>query len=149
MVYQDDSIEPKNKSKQPPRGSNVGCPLTLSAQKEQRALRDSILSDWFIHDTGNSPYTECNKLLKDLQRGRNKNENIQISYFQVPVNKQLLNDYSVYVRNPMDLSTIKYRLDGTLPGTAAVAQAIGMIHLYVFYFGLIQFGPKLVWVILG
>lgn len=76
-------------------------------------------------DTGSSPYTECNKLLKDLQRGRNKNESIQISFFQVPVDEHALADYSVYVRNPTDLSTIKYRLDGSLPGTAQVAAAIG------------------------
>lgn len=76
-------------------------------------------------DTGSSPYTECNKLLKDLQRGRNKNESIQISFFQVPVDEHALADYSVYVRNPIDLSTIKYRLDRSLPGTAQVAAAIG------------------------
>ena len=103
----------------------MGCPLTRSAQSEQRKARDTILTEWFIHDTGNSPYTECNKLLKDLQRGRNKNEYIQISYFQQPVNEKTVSDYSVYVRNPSDLSTIKYRLDGTLPGTSVIAQAIG------------------------
>lgn len=36
-----------------------------------------------------------------------------------------ISDYSVYVRNPADLSTIKYRLDGTLPSALRVADLIG------------------------
>jgi hypothetical protein len=103
----------------------VGCPLTRAAQEEQRKLRDTLLSEWYIQDTGGSPYTECNKLLKDLQRGRNKAEYIQIGYFQEPVNVKAISDYSVYVRNPADLSTIKYRLDGTLPSALRVADLIG------------------------
>jgi hypothetical protein len=118
------SSNSKSKAKTP-RASTTNSPLTRAAQAEQRKARETMLNECYIHDMGTSPYTECAKLLKDLQRGRNKAENIQISYFQVPVNVNLIADYSVYVRNPTDLSTIKYRLDGTLPGTAAVAQEIG------------------------
>ena len=99
--------------------------LSKAAQLAERKVREEILNHWNIHDTGTSPLTECNKLLKDLQRARNKSESLQISFFQVPVNEQAITDYSVYVRNPADLSTIKYRLDGTLPGTANIANAIG------------------------
>jgi len=36
-----------------------------------------------------------------------------------------VSDYSVYVRNPADLSTIKFRLDGSLPTNLNVANIIG------------------------
>jgi len=57
--------------------------LRTSVQLAERKVRDEILSNWFISDTGNSPYTECNKLLKDLQRGRTNAERVQIGFFQV------------------------------------------------------------------
>jgi hypothetical protein len=105
--------------------------LTTEARTLQRKAREDILAAWYIYDTGNSPYTECNKLLKDLQRGRNKIENLQISYFLQPVNEQSVTDYAVYVRNPIDLSTIKFRLDGSLPGTQFIANAIGLQFFFV------------------
>jgi hypothetical protein len=59
-------------------------------------------------------------LLKDVERCRNNQDRAQLSYFVYPVNLQQLSDYSVYVRNPIDLSTIKYKLDGTLPSVQAI-----------------------------
>jgi hypothetical protein len=59
-------------------------------------------------------------LLKDVERCRNNQDRAQLSYFVYPVNLQQLSDYSVYVRSPIDLSTIKYKLDGTLPSVQAI-----------------------------
>lgn len=56
-----------------------------------------------------------------------------------PVDETQLTDYSVYVRKPMDLSTIKYRLDGTLPPlssrpeSATVTKLIKQHSEYNFY----------------
>eukprot|EP01032_Pedospumella_encystans_P016544 gene16544-18873_t len=115
LPVQDDRTHPKPES--------LGY-LRTSVQLAERKVRDDILSNWFISDTGNSPYTECNKLLKDLQRGRTNAERVQIGFFQIPVNETAVSDYSVYVRNPADLSTIKYRLDGSLPSNLSVANVI-------------------------
>lgn len=58
-----------------------------------------------------------------------------MSFFTMPVNENALSDYSVYVRNPIDLSTIKYKLDGTLPTDVRTCNAINRAaaHRYTFY----------------
>jgi hypothetical protein len=48
------------------------------------------------------------------------------------VNVKAISDYSVYVRNPADLSTIKFRLDGTLPSALRVADLIGTCGYFCF-----------------
>lgn len=113
--------------------------LTKSNQLAERKVREDILTDWnILGDSSSSssaassssssnwgnPYTECKKLLKDLERCRNNQERIQLSFFLQPVNEASLSDYSVYIRSPIDLSTIKYRLDGTLPGSTIISEAI-------------------------
>jgi hypothetical protein len=62
--------------------------------------------------------------MKDIERCRTSLERIQLTYFIYPVNEQALSDYSVYVRNPIDLSTIKFKLDGTLPGVQTICELI-------------------------
>ena len=64
---------------------------------------------------------DCNKLLKDLERrstwgpnrGREKKsvDKWAFTYFIPPVNTSLLSDYSVYVRKPMDITTIRAKLE--------------------------------------
>lgn len=64
---------------------------------------------------------DCNKLLRDLERRnnwgpyRNKDkksaDKFMIQYFVLPVDQKLVTDYSVYVRRPMDLSTIRGKLE--------------------------------------
>jgi hypothetical protein len=73
---------------------------------------------------GGNAYSECKKLLKDLERANKKQELIQLSYFIQPVDVSLVTDYLVYVRQPVDLSTIKYRLDGTEPSSQIINSAI-------------------------
>ena len=41
-----------------------------------------------------------------------------------PVPEDMLSDYAVYVRHPVDLSTIKYRLDGSLPSVAQMSELV-------------------------
>ena len=64
------------------------------------------------------------QLLKDVERCRTNQDRIQLSFFIYPVNLQQLSDYAVYVRNPIDLSTIKYKLDGTLPSVQAIVDLV-------------------------
>ena len=78
-------------------------PLTEAFRDEERGKREELLKTASILDS----VAECRKLIKDLERSRNKAEAIQIGYFAVPVDQNRLSDYSVYVRNPIDLSTVK------------------------------------------
>eukprot|EP01038_Epipyxis_sp_PR26KG_P013845 gene13845-18568_t len=90
----------------------------------ERSKREQIMQSITIESMAPAPFTECKKLLKDLERCRNNHERIQLNYFIVPVNEKILPDYSVYIRHPVDLSTIKYRLDGTLPTNVSIADMI-------------------------
>jgi hypothetical protein len=63
---------------------------------------------------------ECCRLLDAVRRSRNKFEKIEVSYFDVPVDVVHVTDYSVYVRRPADFSTVRYRLEGQLPGDLRV-----------------------------
>jgi hypothetical protein len=42
---------------------------------------------------------------------------VQLGYFAVPVDTARISNYAVYVRNPVDLSTIKAKLDGCTVST--------------------------------
>ena len=98
--------------------------LLRSIRDQERVVRSTVIAEGRIDSMGPSPYTECKKLLKDLERCKNATERIQLGYFIYPVNEKELSDYGVYVRNPIDLSTIKYKLDGTLPGIVAIKDSI-------------------------
>lgn len=64
---------------------------------------------------------DCNKLLRDLERKSNwgpyrhkekkSADKYIIQFFSTPVDQKLVTDYSVYVRKPMDLSTIRSKLE--------------------------------------
>jgi hypothetical protein len=64
---------------------------------------------------------DCNKLLRDLERksnwgpekikDRKSQDKYIINYFTPPVDQKLLSDYSIYVRKPMDISTIRSKLE--------------------------------------
>lgn len=88
--------------------------LRLSQQKAARREREALIAESFIEEV-NNPYTECRKLLKDFERTRTNEDRRQLHLFLVPVDTVAIVDYSVYVRHPMDLSTLKYKLDGTEP----------------------------------
>jgi hypothetical protein len=102
--------------------------LRISCRDKARKAREEIVSSAYFHELssfgGGNPYSECKKLLKDLERTNKKQELIQLSYFIQPVDVSLVTDYLVYVRQPADLSTIKYRLDGTEPSSQIINQAI-------------------------
>ena len=83
-------------------------PLTEALRDEERGKREELLKNSSLLDS----VAECRKLIKDLERSRNKAEAIQICYFATPVDQNRLSDYSVYVRNPIDLSTVKVRRVG-------------------------------------
>ena len=78
---------------------------------------------------------DCQKLIRDLERKNNwdkkggekaagggaglksdkKHDKYLIQYFATPVDQKLLSDYAVYVRQPMDLSTVKAKLEAIPP----------------------------------
>lgn len=67
---------------------------------------------------------DCNKLLKDLEkrttwggakRDRKQPDRLLLSFFTTPVNLKVLSDYSIYVRKPMDLSTVRAKLESIPP----------------------------------
>jgi hypothetical protein len=96
--------------------ANKYGPLRSTLQENVRHERYSLISETRIHDlTAPTCYSDCKKLLKDLERYRTKEEQNNIVMFMVPVDTIALVDYSSYIRHPMDLSTLKYKLDGTEP----------------------------------
>jgi hypothetical protein len=101
--------------------------LRISLRDKARKEREDVVISGYFHELINNPFTECKKLLKDLERTSKKLESVQLSYFIAPVDVTLVTDYSVYVRSPMDLSTIKYKLDGTEPTVDWIANAINKL----------------------
>eukprot|EP01035_Chromulina_nebulosa_P021190 gene21190-27452_t len=94
--------------------------LRLSIKLAKRKERENIITTYQINRNGNSGgLVECDKLLKALKRTRNNSEKAQLDFFLTPIDASLLADYYGYVRKPMDLTTIKYRLDGSLPYPAS------------------------------
>lgn len=99
--------------------------LRLSQQKAARREREQLIIETYIEEI-NNPYTECKKLLKDFERSRTNEERRQLHLFYVPVDTVAIVDYSVYVRQPMDLSTLKYKLDGTEPIDPVVKRLVNL-----------------------
>ncbi len=64
---------------------------------------------------GKDPYKECKSTINELLRSKCKRDEENIAFFICPVNIEYVPDYMVFVRNPMDLSTLHFRLDGTKP----------------------------------
>ena len=52
---------------------------------------------------------DCKKLLASLKRTKGKQETIAMGWFCTPV--IMPSDYAVYVRKPMDLSTVQKKLE--------------------------------------
>ena len=73
--------------------------LTTTHRDDQRQARIQILQNTPIDFI----LTLCRKLIKDIERCKNKKEQFQLNYFLVPVSEETLSDYSVYVRKPIDL----------------------------------------------
>ncbi len=86
--------------------------LRVSVREKEREVREKMLERAPMDTTP----AVCKKLLKDLERCRNKQEQYQLSYFLKPVDENLLADYSVYVRRPIDLSTVKAKLEAVSGG---------------------------------
>ena len=88
--------------------------LTVSDRDKERARRLEIVSAADIIST-----TECKRLIKQVERSTSatKAEKIKVSYFSVPVDEKLLADYALYVKKPIDLSTVKVRLEGPASST--------------------------------
>lgn len=98
-----------------------------------RAEREGILQ-YPIAGMEQNAFSECKKLLKDLERCRNSAERKLLPFFLEPVNEQIVTDYTVYIRHPADLSSIKYRLDGTLPSDSHTNKLINkLLPRYVTY----------------
>ena len=81
-------------------------PLRETVRESERKKREELLNISPLSEA----VTECRKLIKDFERYKNRAENIQIGYFALPVDQAMLSNYSVYVRNPIDLSTIRTKL---------------------------------------
>ena len=73
--------------------------LTTTHRDTQRQQRIQILQNTPIDFI----LTLCRKLIKDIERCKNKKEQFQLNYFLIPVSEETLSDYSVYVRKPIDL----------------------------------------------
>lgn len=101
-------------SEMAPSTSNVFEYLTISDRDSERARRLEIVSAADIIST-----TECKRLIKQVERSTSatKAEKIKVSYFSVPVDEKLLSDYALYVKKPIDLSTVKVRLEGPTSST--------------------------------
>jgi hypothetical protein len=101
--------------------------LRVSMRDKARKQREDVVLGGYFSELSSNPYTECKKLLKDLERTTKKSENIQLSYFLAPVDVNLVADYTVYIRHPIDLSTIKYKLDGTEPTVEWISISINKL----------------------
>eukprot|EP00981_Chlorochromonas_danica_P009874 scaffold2858_cov245-Ochromonas_danica.AAC.13 len=104
--------------------SKTSSPLRPSIRDQCRREREEIISSFSIAAMEHNPYSECKKLLKDMERCRTSSERRVLPFFLEPVNEKDVTDYIVYVRHPADISSIKYRLDGTLPVDSRIANAI-------------------------
>lgn len=98
--------------------------LRITLRDKARKEREEIVMSAYISEIINNPYSECKKLIKDVERTSKKQELVQLGYFIHPVDVSLVTDYLAFIRHPIDLSTIKYRLDGTEPSLSVIAQAI-------------------------
>jgi hypothetical protein len=117
-VHDDSGLSPEDAEEQ------FGL-LRTSQQMEARQERDAIIAHCQIEEL-NTPFTECKKLLKDLERTRTTEERRRLLTFYYPIDTVNIVDYSVYVRHPMDLSTLKFKLDGTEPTDPAIRKMINM-----------------------
>jgi hypothetical protein len=81
--------------------------LNLTVRDEERENRLKLLNNSYINSL-----VECRKLLKDIERCKTKLDRTQLSYFSSPVNEESIDDYSMFVRKPMDLATVKVKLEG-------------------------------------
>lgn len=110
----DDSQEAKNPDQY---GKLLVSQRTLARHDRERCVAEVAIGGEIVNS---NPYTECKKLLKDLEKSRNKQEQEKIEAFLLPVDENLVPDYSVHVREAMDLTTIKFKLDRTdLPAKIA------------------------------
>jgi uncharacterized protein (UPF0305 family) len=109
--------------------------LTITARNNARKQREELVFDSFVNEFQNlaypmitsatnnnrseitriakEPMKECKATVLELMRARGRREEINVGNFICPVNIDLVPDYMVFVRCPMDLSTLQYRLDGT------------------------------------
>lgn len=104
--------------------------LRKSQQLLARKEREGLLQPSSIEEismTNANPYTECKKLLKDLERTRTNEEKQQLFNFQVPIDTEGIVDYAMYIRQPMDLSTLKYKLDGTEPVDSGIRKLVNTL----------------------
>lgn len=109
------TLDPSQTSSSSSKDANLNF-LTTENRDHERQEREKFL-DTAVVDT--TTISICRKLVKDMERTKNKAELIQLSYFQTPVTDKILADYSVYVRKPMDMSTIKAKLDASVPTSAS------------------------------
>jgi Bromodomain len=100
-------------------------PLRETVRESERKKREELLNISPLSEA----VTECRKLIKDFERYKNRAENIQIGYFALPVDQAMLSNYSVYVRNPIDLSTIRTKL-----GACSAACHVMSCHPAQYYF---------------
>lgn len=101
----------------------------LAERNKERTARETMLAAMLIDRA--SGLGDCDRLWKEAKRTKNKSEQRHMDIFLLPLDEtQLaeLDDYYVHVRKPMDFSTIKYRLDGTLPHIALPAATGGAIR---------------------
>ncbi|KAJ1430452.1 hypothetical protein B484DRAFT_50806 [Ochromonadaceae sp. CCMP2298] len=109
--------------------------LTLSVHKAEARVREGLIKSAPL-PLGLPPgkaqiaailvKKECVRLLDAVRRSRNRAEKIEVSYFDLPVDVAQITDYSVYVRRPADFSTVRYRLEGVLPGDLRVRGLMDM-----------------------
>lgn len=81
--------------------------LNITVRDEEREKRLNLLNNSYINSL-----VECRKLIKDLERCKTKLDRTRLSYFSSPVNEESIDDYSMFVRKPMDLATVKVKLEG-------------------------------------
>jgi hypothetical protein len=113
LVLQDDIADPNLK---------YGF-LKVSKRNEERKIREQILEKVAIE----IPPTSCRKVVKELERCKNKAEQTKLSYFLVPVNEKAIVDYSMYVRKPMDLGTVKVKLDALTPSSFSSSSSSSLL----------------------
>jgi hypothetical protein len=82
--------------------------FTVAARGEQRTRRENVLKEPSSMIT--APVL-CKKLLKDLEKCKNRQEAKDLDFFRKPVDDRNLPDYAMYVRKPMDLSTVRNKLE--------------------------------------
>lgn len=119
VVTTDDTMSGEaNAEVDKPKARPLPKVLSLDFRSTARAAREEIMANAFMESC-----SVCKGVLKKLKHCKNKQEITRLSYFTQELDPRLCPpDYNMYVRRPMDLGTIEYRLEATFQNATKVVK---------------------------